>query len=545
MADLPDNSKGDDQSAEEFNKSTGKRVAKSAGIVGIAVACSRILGLVREQAFATLFGAGMAYDAFVVAFRIPNLLRDLLAEGALATAFVTVFSQYDSKHGKEETWELASVVFTFFACFLSVLTLIGIIFAEPLVSLLAPKFSSIEGKIELTVLLTRIMFPFLIFVSLAAIAMGMLNSKGKFFIPSLSSAFFNLGSIVGGVSLALIFPHFNWPAIAGMACGTLIGGALQFLIQLPALYKTGFSFRANFNFTHPGLKKILLLMAPATVGLSATQFNIFINTNFASGCMEGSVSWLNYAFRMVQLPIGMFGVALSMAALPILARQAVNKDMNGLKNTFSSSLVMVFALTIPASVGLIILAEPIIKLIFEHGAFTSFDTKQTAAALSCYAIGLFAYSAVKITVPVFYALDKTRYPVIASFIAVAANIIIIKLTIEYFQFQAIALSTSLVMMLNFFFLALILHKELNGYKVGGIMVGIGKIIIACSVMALTLIYGKQLLATWINQELYKHIAAISLLIGSGITAYGLSLYVLKLPEFITLIETDRFTKRQD
>ncbi|MCF6187318.1 MAG: murein biosynthesis integral membrane protein MurJ, partial [Desulfobulbaceae bacterium] len=263
--------------------------------------CSRVLGLVREQIFAGMFGAGYAYDAFVVAFRIPNLLRDLFGEGALSAAFVTVFSDYETNRGAEETWRLASTVITFFAILLSLLTLVGIYFAQPIVSLLAPDFSMVAGKTELTTLLTRIMFPFLIFVALAAVVMGMLNTKGRFFIPAVSSAFFNLGSIVGGVSLALLFPRFGWPAIAGMAWGTLIGGLMQLLIQLPILFKVGFTFTPRLNLKDPGLKRILFLMLPATIGLSATQINIFVNTNFAASCAEGSVSWLNYAFRMVQL----------------------------------------------------------------------------------------------------------------------------------------------------------------------------------------------------------------------------------------------------
>ncbi|MCI5223673.1 MAG: murein biosynthesis integral membrane protein MurJ, partial [Candidatus Electrothrix sp. AR4] len=425
---------------EKASSSTG-RIARSAGAVSGAVMCSRVLGLVREQVFAGLFGAGYAYDAFVVAFRVPNLLRDLFGEGALSAAFVTVFSDYDTNKGREATWRLASTVLVFVAVLLSIITLAGIFFAEPIVNLLAPDFSALVGKTELTSLLTRIMFPFLLFVALSAVVMGMLNTRGKFFVPAISSSFFNLGSILGGTALALILPKFGLPGIVGMAWGTLIGGLLQLLIQLPALRKIGFRFKPRFNLRDPGLQRILWLMLPATIGLSATQINIFVNTNFASGCMEGSVSWLNYAFRMVQLPIGVFGVAFSVAAMPVLARHAAERNLHALRKTFSSSLVMVLSLTIPATIGLILLSEPIIRLIFEHGAFTAVDTLHTAQALNCYAYGLFAYSAVKIMVPVFYALEDTKYPVIASFIAVVANIIFINLTIDIFTFRSIALST--------------------------------------------------------------------------------------------------------
>lgn len=526
------------ESSKKPSASTG-RIARSAGAVSGAVMCSRVLGLVREQIFAGMFGAGYAYDAFVVAFRIPNLLRDLFGEGALSAAFVTVFSDYETNRGAEETWRLASTVITFFAILLSLLTLVGIYFAQPIVDLLAPDFSMISGKTELTTLLTRIMFPFLIFVALAAVVMGMLNTKGRFFVPAISSAFFNLGSIVGGVSLALLFPRFGLPAIAGMAWGTLLGGLLQLLIQLPSLFKIGFAFTPWLNLKDPGLKRILFLMLPATIGLSATQINIFVNTNFASSCVEGSVSWLNYAFRMVQLPIGVFGVAFSIAAMPVLARCAAKKDMDGLRQTFTSSLLMVFSLTIPATAGLVLLAQPIIRLIFEHGAFTALDTVQTAAALTYYAYGLFAYSAVKIMVPVFYALNDTKFPVIGSFLAVTANIVLISLTIDQFQHKAIALSTSCVMILNFFFLGSILYRKLSGYSLAYIGAGLAKIFASTIIMSAGLWWVKGRVSPYLQGSLAVQLILVFSLILIGAVLYGVTLHFLKLPELDHITEKIR------
>ncbi len=520
---------------EKASGSTHK-IAGAAGAVGVAVMCSRVLGLVREQIFAGMFGAGFAYDSFVVAFRIPNLLRDLFGEGALSAAFVTVFSEYDTNRDPEETWKLAGTVLTFFTILLSLFTLVGIYFAGPIVHLLAPDFSLIAGKTELTTLLTRIMFPFLIFVALAAIVMGILNTKGKFFIPAISSAFFNLGSIIGGVALALLFPRLNLPAIAGMAWGTLIGGLMQLLIQLPTLKKTGFVFIPRFKLNDAGLKRILLLMLPATVGLSATQINIFVNTNFASSCAQGSVSWLNYAFRMVQLPIGIFGVAISIAAMPVMAKCAAQKDMPGLRQTFTSSLLMVFSLTIPATAGLIILGEPIIRLIFEHGVFTPVDTTQTAAALACYAYGLFAYSAVKIMVPVFYALNDTKYPVFGSFLAVTANVIIISLTINTFQHRAIALSTSCVMILNFLFLAGVLYKKLAGYPLAYMGVGLAKILGGTTAMAVVLWWLRKFCAMFLHGPFYMQLPTVLFIIVAGVLVYAITLHLLKLPELEIVID---------
>ena len=514
---------------KKSSQDSGK-IARSAGTVGIAVMCSRVLGLVREQIFAGMFGAGTAYDAFVVAFRIPNLLRDLFGEGALSAAFVTVFSDYDTNRTKEQTWQLASNVLVFFAIALSIITILGIYLAGPLVSALAPDFAEIPGKAALTVKLTMIMMPFLLFISLSAVVMGVLNTKGRFFVPAMASSFFNLGSIVGGVGLALLLPRFGQPAIAGMAIGTLVGGILQLGIQIPTLLKTGFIFRPHLRLTDPGLRRILRLMIPATIGLSATQMNTFINTNFASSCAEGSVSWLNYAFRLVQLPIGVFGVAFSIAAIPVLARHAARKDIQGMRETLVSSLTMVFCLTIPATAGLILLSNPIIGLIFQRGAFTRVDTIATAQALSLYAIGLFAYSANKILVPVFYALNDTKYPVFASFLTVITNILIITLTIKTFQHRAIALSMSCTIILNFLFLSVILYKKMSGYSISYLLKGGLKICAATVCMSALIITARPFLASWLTGNTFQKAGALFLLITSGGILYCTVLYFLRLPE---------------
>ncbi len=511
-------------------------IAKSAGTIGIAVMFSRILGLVREQFFAGLFGAGTANDAFVVAFRIPNLLRDLFGEGALSAAFVTVFSDYDQNKSKEETWKLASIVLVFFACALSVLTLVAIYFSDEIVSLLIKKeFELIHGKKELTILLTKIMMPFMLLVSLSAVVMGILNTKNRFFVPALASSFFNIGCIVGGVGLALTLPHWNVQPIIGMAIGTLIGGVLQLSVQLPSLFRCGFTFYPRFNFKDPGLVRILKLMIPAVIGLSATQINIFINTKFAASCIEGSVSWLQYAFRLVQLPIGIFGVAIGVAAMPLLARHSANKNIDELKNTFVSAQTMVFCLTIPAAVGLFILAEPIIRLIFERGAFTSSDTIATAQALALYSIGLFAYSSNKVLVPVFYAIEKPHFPVIASFLAICTNVAFIHLTIELFQHRAIALSVSVTMMINFIFLTAILFRELKGFSLQKMFFDILKIVTATAAMTIFLLGSQYITRIFMQTDnIWQTGLTLFLIIFIAVLVYCTALYLLKLNEFLIL-----------
>jgi putative peptidoglycan lipid II flippase len=517
-------------------KDTGT-IARSAFKVSIAVMCSRVLGLVREQAFAVLFGAGFAFDAFVVAFRIPNLLRDLFGEGALSAAFVTVFSDYDETRGTEITWKLAGNVLVFITILLSFITLLGILFADKIVLLLVDAdFEKIPDKVALTHLLTMIMFPFLIFISLSSVVMGILNTKGRFFIPALASSFFNLGSIIGGVSLAFLLGENGHPSIVGMAIGTLIGGMLQLGGQLPSLFQTDFRFLPHLDLRDPGLHRILKLMAPAVFGLAALQINVFINTYFASSLQEGSISWLNYAFRFFQFPVGVFGVAISVAALPLLSRQAATKDFTRLKETFTSSLTMAFSLTIPATVGLILLADPIIRIIFEHGNFSAVDTFKTADALRFYAFGLFAYASVKVMVPVFYALNDTRYPVFGSFLAVAVNILIILATIAPLQHKAMALSISGAMTANFLFLGIILYHKLSGFSLSYLATGIGKVLAATILMGIYLYMVGVILLGWMQKGFFYEFLGVIFLVASGSVVYGITLYLVRLREFKMLMD---------
>lgn len=512
-------------------------IARSAGVVGIAVMCSRVLGLAREQAFAILFGAGFAFDAFVVAFRIPNLLRDLFGEGALSAAFVAVFSDYQVNRSEQETWRLASNVLTVCGVLLSILTLVGIFWAESLVRLLVEAdFEAISGKVELAALLTAIMFPFLVCISLAAVVMGILNSKGRFFIPALASSFFNLGSLVGGVGLALLLPRFGQPAIVGMAIGTLIGGLLQLAGQLPTLRATGFRFKPVFDLADPGLRRIGRLMLPAVIGLAPLQINVLINTYFASSLPEGALSWLNYAFRLFWLPVGLFGVTLAIAAMPVISRHAARRDLPRLRETYVSSMTLAFALTIPASIGLVLLAEPIIRLIFQYGRFDAATTARTAEVLVCYAIGLFAYAAVKIMVPVFYALGRTRYPVAGSFLTMLLNLALIAALIGPLRHQAMALSISLAMIANFLFLSAMLYRTMGGYSLAYLGRGLLKTGAAALLMGLWLFGLREVLLLWLPDQLWDRIGGLLLCLASSVLVYGLTLQALKLHELNQLVE---------
>ena len=449
-------------------------VAGNAGIISLAVLASRVLGLVRDQVFAALFGAGLHFDAFLTAFRIPNLLRDLFAEGALSAAFVTTFTQTLQSKGKEEALRLSNRVATLIVLFITAISVVAWIHAPAIVRLLAPGFFDVPGKAALTIELTRIMIPFLLLIALAAQAMGMLNAFGVFGLPALASAFFNIGSIVGGLLLGFsLGPMLGLTPITGMAYGTLIGGFLQFAVQWPSLRRRGIGYRPDLSLSDPGVRQILRLMGPAIIGTAAVQINVFVNTNFASeivdpatgAVLNGPVSWLSYAFRFMQFPIGVFGVAVATAALPALSRNATQPDYGEFRRTLAHSLTLVFLLCIPSAIGLAVLGRPIVALIFEHGKFTAFDTMQTANALAAYSLGLAGYAAVKVLSPAFYALNDARTPMLVSLASIAVNYALNSLLVERFGHVGLAFSTSAVALINFLLLALLIRRRLG--RIGG------------------------------------------------------------------------------
>lgn len=427
----------------------GPSVLKSAGAMGIAVFLSRILGLVREQVFAAMFGASTATDAYQIAFRIPNLLRDLFAEGAMSAALVPTFIRVQKEEGEARGWQVATRVFGVLFAVVSVISLVGILFAEPLVALYAGAFRSVPGKFELTVSMTRIMMPFFPLVALAAAFMAILNAAGKFFIPSFASALFNVVSILTGVVLAGFFEH----PIEGMAWGVVAGGMVQAMIQWPVLLRVGYRPRWTQPLetpvlSDPALVRMMGLMIPGTVGLAATQINILVNSIFATSVGEGAVSWLNYSFRLMQFPIGVFGVSLASATLPAFSRHWSAREPEQAVEVLRKSIRRVFAVNLPASAGLAFLGVPILALIFEHGRFSSSDTLNTARALAAYSVGLTAYSVVKVLVPVCYAMGETRIAVISSFFSVAVNLVANFLLVGSLGFTGLALGTSLTALLN-------------------------------------------------------------------------------------------------
>jgi putative peptidoglycan lipid II flippase len=473
-------------------------VARSARTVSLAVLGSRVLGLVREQVLAALFGANREFDAFVTAFRIPNLLRDLFAEGALSAAFVTTFSQKLSAEGDKSAWRLANLVLNALILVLAVITLIGIFISPWLVRLISPGFSEIPGKVELTTTLTRIMFPFLLMVALAALAMGMLNAKHRFGVPASASMMFNIGSIVGGLAFAfLLAPGFlHNPAMAsraviGMSIGTLIGGALQWIIQVPSLRKVGYRYEPILNWHDPGFRQVLRLLGPSVIGTAAVQVNIFTDQWFASWPQmsgpsgSGAVSWLNCSFRLMQFPIGVFGVAIATATLPTVSAHAVRGDMVEFRKTLARSIRLGFFLCVPAACGMSVLATPIISAIYQHGKFDAFATAQTAACVRAFAVGLVGYAAIKIIAPSFYALGDSRTPMyvtIASVVVNAGTDYLFAITFGMGP-AGLALSTSTVALCNFFLLLALMRRKIGRIEVSALLRSFVKVAVASAVMS--------------------------------------------------------------
>ena len=512
----------------------GPRLMKAAGLISVMTMLSRVLGLVREQVVAALLGAGFYADAFQVAFRIPNLLRDLFAEGALSAAFVPTYARVLKEGGDERANQLASRVFTMLLVVLGGIVVLGVVFAGPLVSTLASGFEHVTGpggadKTAVTVRLTRVMLPFLPLVSFAAVAMGMLNARHRFTTPAAAPALFNLVTIVWAGGLWLL--GFGPAQVAfGWAVGTVLGGAAQFLIQVPPLRKDGFRFRFDWALHDPALRDIVRLMGPATVGLAAVQVNIFVGTSFAS-TEQGAVAWLQYAFRVLYLPIGIFGVAAGTVATAGLARRVAEGDQDGVRDTLVHSLRNLTFLTLPATVGLLVLAVPIVRLLFERGRFLPSDTYHTAMALILYATGLVFYTSVKVLAPAFYAFNAPRVPLLASFAAVATNLVVILLLHPRLGFSAIALGTALGSMVNGVVLVAVLERRLGRLTEHGLVWALGKMTLAATLMVPVCLGTLRATESWLGTRgLPAQMATGLLPIAAGGAAYVLAAWALRIPE---------------
>jgi putative peptidoglycan lipid II flippase len=490
-----------------------KQLVKSAGIIGVATFSSRILGFIRDMVLARLFGAGAAADAFFVAYRIPSLLRELFAEGSMSAAFIPIFSEYLARRPHRDAWDLASAAFTTLVTVLTGVCVIGILVAPWLVPFIAPGFGNDPGKLALTTLLTQIMFPYLLFIGLSALAMGVLNSIRSFAVPAFSPVLFNIAIITSAMLLA---PLFSEPILA-VAYGVVLGGLAQFLIQLPALRKAKFRFRWRFDMGHEGVRRIGRLMAPALIGLSVTQINILVGTILAS-YFPGGPTYLFYGMRLIQFPLGVFGVALATAVLPSLSTQAARGDLDELRETLGFGLRLIFFVIFPAMVGLILLRTPIVHLFFEHGRFSSADTTGTSSAVLAYAVGLWAFAGVRIVVAAFYALQDTRTPVMVAAIALAGNILLSLLLMRPLAHAGLALATALSAMVNMGLLVIILSRRLETLRWGTILNSHLRVIVA-SVPIVAVCVWVGYLAVWSQPDAWVA-KSVMLVVGIGLSVTG-------------------------
>jgi putative peptidoglycan lipid II flippase len=524
-------------------ESSSGTLARSAASAGAATMTSRILGLVRDQVLSHYFGASDAMDAYRVGFRFPNLFRDLFAEGAMSAAFVPTFTRHLAESGKPSAWRLANLLITTLVVITGAIAVIGILFAEPLVTALAGKYAAVPGKLELTITLTRIMFPVLMLIAVAAAVMGMLNSLRHFFIPALSPAMFNVVTIAAAV---LVVP-FVMPAgvsaqastlgdlklpIIVIAMSTVLGGVAQVALQAPTLLREGFRFRPILDWKDPGLQRVLLLMGPGTLGLAATQINLMVNMFLATGEGKGAQTWLDLAFRLMYLPIGLFGVSIATAVLPTVSRHVVAGDTRASRETVADGLALMMALNVPATVGLIVLSVPIVRVIFEHGRFLPSDTLATAAALQFYAIGLVGYSVVRIASPTFYALGRNRTPVIVSVVTVLVNAVLNYVLVRAMGYRGLALGTSVAALFNATVLFVLLRQALDGLSGRRLASSFIRIVAASAVMGIVAVLVDRQLSTALPaRPIPWQIVHVSADIAAALGALALSAWILRIKEF--------------
>ncbi|MFQ5911620.1 MAG: murein biosynthesis integral membrane protein MurJ [Nitrospinota bacterium] len=512
----------------------GARLARSAGVVSGATLVSRVFGFIRDMIVANAFGASMSADAFYVAFGIPNLLRNFFAEGALSAAFIPVFTRERTNRGDEAARRLSGALMVSLALILAVVTLLGVLAAPYVVRILVPGFTGNPSKYALTVTLTRIMFPFIFFIGLAAISAGILNIVGHFLTPALTPVFFNLSMIACALWLA---PSLDKP-VAGLAWGVVIGGAAQWVVQLKPLHTRRQIPRWRWEPLHPGSRRVAGLMVPALFGFSIAQISTLVDRFLASFLAEGSISFLYYANRLLQFPLGVFGIALSIAFFPALASHAARKEEGALVETLGEGLRLILFVCLPSAVGLAILASPIIQVLFERGAFTATDTAMTARAVIAYAAGLVAYAGVKIIVSAFYSLQDTRTPVRIAAWVLMANVALNLLLMIPLKHAGLALASALCAYLNVGLLLRSLRRRLGPLRGRAILGSLLRILPPTGVLA-AVVYGVNRMIYVPSGSLAGRAGALAACLVAGASVYLLTARAMGCPELSILRESLR------
>jgi len=529
-----------------------RHMAYAAGVVGALTVVSRITGLIRDVVVGYLFGAGTAADAFFVAYRIPNLLRRLVAEGAATAAYIPVFSGYVVRGPRAEAERVARILFTMTALVLAVVTLVGILLAGPIVATFAPGFAAVPGKLELAIRLTRVVFPYVFCIGMVAAATGALNTLREFAAPASSPVVMNAVTIAGTLALA------PWLGIYGLALAVLLAGVAQMLSQLPALRRHGVPLTPCWEPRHPAVARVGGLMLPTVFGSAVYQINVLMSTLFASLLPAGSVAFLWYAERLFEFPLGVFAVALSTAALPSFASLA-ERDLAGFRETVGFALRLVNLVAIPAAIGLVLTAEPLVSVLFLRGQFTAADAAATARAVRCYAVGLWSVASVRVLVPAFYALQDTVTPVWTAAVAFAANLAFVVVLVGppsatpasalggamaalagrfgmlALRHAGLALATSLAATVNLGLLVACLGRRSSGFGWGAWLVSAARPLLASAAMV-PVVLGVTRRLDWFDPRVPWSVRAcwMTLAVGAGAAVCAAALNVLGGAEVVAI-----------
>lgn len=512
-----------------------RNIARAAGVLGSATMLSRIMGMVRDMVVSRLFGAGLATDAFFAAFQIPNMLRRFFAEGALTSAFVPTFSATLTQRGEEEARNLANICSTLLTIVMAAITLVGILFSPWIVSIMFPGFKAVPGKFELTVLLNRLMFPYIFFISLVALCMGILNTLRHFFTPAISTVFLNISMILS----ALLLRSFFEVPITALAVGVLIGGCVQLLLQLPVLWKKGYLFRPRFDFRNPDVRRIALLMLPATFGVGVYYLNITVSAILASLLPQGSVSYLYYAQRLFEFPQGIFTVSVAQAVLPSMSRQAAEGDLAGMKDSLSFGLRLTLFITIPAMAGLMVCSIPVFSLLFMGGEFDYHKTVNAAQALMYYSLGLSCVAMTRVLAPAFYALKDTKTPVWCAFVAFLLNLMFSLLLMKPLLHSGLALATTLSAFFNMLMLLWLLRKQIGSIGGRDMFTSGWKAFLASIPMSVAVYYICRLTDWSQSGHKFEKLMVLGGAITAGLLVYAAGSRLLRSDESLELLKLIR------
>ncbi|MBF0439265.1 MAG: murein biosynthesis integral membrane protein MurJ [Magnetococcales bacterium] len=519
-------------------QNSGSNLLRSTAIISFFTLLSRISGFIRDMIIAGAFGASMGADAFFVAQKLPNFLRRLFAEGAFSTAFVPVFADHMAQGNPQATQEAVQSVFTHLAAWLLLVVALGQVIMPALVFVAAPGFIDDAMKFDLAVVLSRITFPYIFFISLAALAAGILNSHQKFAIPAATPILLNLSMILG----ATVFTQYFNPPVMGLAVGLVLGGILQLAFQLPAIYRLGLGFSFRWNPRHPSIRRILLLMGPSVLGVSVAQINLLLDLFLASWLPEGSISYLYYADRLLEFPLGLIGIALGTAILPTLSAKAAKGDQAGFQGDLEMALRIIAFLTIPATVAIILLREPMLALLFERGAFAPETTHLTANALLAYALGLSALAMVKVIAPAFYAMKDTRTPVRIAIICMVSNMVMNVVLMFPLQHVGLALATSLGGFLNATLLLRALRNKTGFGLSRDLYITLFKAAVASGIMGGFLFVAREIYWPLTHSGTSQAITLIAIMVGGGLL-FILSAVILKMQETRFLVRLLRRSKQ--